>query len=62
MRENPDARQVKLADKASRDVSLLKKQKRDALEKGDAALVRNIEKQLESRIGYYNKQLGASER
>ena len=43
-------------------MSLLKKQKRDALEKGDAALVRNIEKQLESRIGYYNKQLGASER
>jgi hypothetical protein len=57
MRENPDARQVKLADKASRDVSLLKKQKRDALEKGDAKQVANIERQLESRIGYYNKLL-----
>jgi hypothetical protein len=57
MRENPDARMVKVADKASRDVSLLKKQKRDALEKGDAKQVANIERQLESRIGYYNKLL-----
>ncbi len=57
MRENPDARQVKMADKASRDVSLLKKQKREALEKGDSGRVALIERQLESRIGYYNKVL-----
>jgi hypothetical protein len=57
MRKNPEARMVKMADKAQRDINLLKQQKRDAIEKKDSERVKQIERQLTSRVGYYNKQL-----
>jgi hypothetical protein len=59
--ENPDAKLVDLADKASRELGYLKRQKRDALEKGDKEKVKMLEGRITTKVNLWNSRLGQKE-
>lgn len=57
--DHPDARMVKAADEAQRDISQMNKRKRELMEK-DASResIKLIEMQITARVKRYNEQLG----
>ena len=61
LQENPDARLVKQADKASLELGFLKRQKRDAVEKGDKERVKKLEAQITAKVQHWNQKLQEKE-
>jgi len=57
LRDNPDAKLVAKADKASRELGYLKRQKREAMEKGDKEKVQRLEQQITTKVKLWNQQL-----
>lgn len=56
--ENPDARLVAQADKASREIGFLRRQKRDMLERGASKeMIQLKEKQITNKIRQWNLRL-----
>lgn len=57
--ENPEATKVKAADKFQRQLGYLKRQKRDAIEKGQDGRVKMLEAQISTLVTNANKILSA---
>ena len=62
MEENPDARLVSQADKASRELGYLKRQKRDALEKNEKERVKLIDMRINAAVKRWNERLSPKEK
>lgn len=62
-KDNPDAMYVALADRAARDISDLKKRKRELLEKdAPAEKIKEIDARITKTVKYYNEKLSVRPR
>lgn len=57
LQENPDARLSHLADKAQREISYLKRKKREAMEKNEVEQVRQLEQRITTKVKLWNDRL-----
>ena len=60
--ENPEARLTGMADKAQRELGYLKRQKRDAAEKGEKGRVQMIEARITATVKRWNDKLSPKEK